>query len=62
MCTAWVKWLLGSTIILIRDISVAVQPLRILKILCALTVKEVSDVAEMVVKLRRPALSSLYDP
>lgn len=62
MCTAWVKWLLGSTIILIRDISVAVQPLRILKILFALTVKEVSDVAEMVVKLRRPALSSLYDP
>lgn len=62
MCTAWVKWLLGSTIILIRDISVAVQPLRILKILFALTEKEVSDVAEMVVKLRRPALSSLYDP
>lgn len=62
MCTAWVKWLLGSTIILIRDISVAVQPLRILKILFALTEKEVSDVAEMVVKLRGPALSSLYAP
>lgn len=62
MCTAWVKWLLGSTIILIRDISVAVQPLRILKILFALTEKEVSDVAEMVVKLRGPALSPLYAP
>lgn len=60
MCMAWVKF--GSTIILIRDISVAVQPLHILKILCALTVKKVSDVAEMVVKLRRPALSSLYAP
>lgn len=62
MCTAWVKWLLGSTIILIRDISVAIQPLHILKILFALRVKEVSDVAEMVVKLRGPALSSLYAP
>lgn len=60
MCMAWVKF--GSTIILIRDISVAVQPLRILKILCVLTVKKVSDVAEMVVKLRGPALSPLYDP
>lgn len=59
-CTAWMKWpwLLGYAVSLIRDISVAVQPLRILKILFAFMVKKVSDVAEMVVKPRRLALSS----
>ena len=59
-CTAWMKWpwLWGYTVSLIRDISVAVQPLGILKILFALMVKKVSDVAEMVVKPRRLALSS----
>lgn len=36
--------------------------LRILKTLFAVTVKKVSDVAEVVVKLRRPALSSSYAP